>query len=236
MMKQSILQLELCACSEHSDTYRTIFKTKHGRVLYLELIAADEHYVITDCFYLDRNQNRSGTARYSVKPRMLQTVKFHKDDLLTVIEKELDKKFYGVYFMDAGQVDLPLDQYLKAKSESVPRKYHFLIMVGEGESYNGLPIFLRTRLKNKLHRSIYIELRYYKDGKGVVEQCCYYDRKYKRQDISITPPHLLGCFFVYSREGILNFLNHEICCDFTHMIVTDGIDIDSSDMPLCGAV
>lgn len=34
----------------------------------------------------------------------------------------------------------------------------------------------------------------------------------------------------------LNYLYHEICCDFTHMIVTDGIDIDSNDMPLCGAV
>lgn len=35
-------------------------------------------------------------------------------------------------------------------------------------------------------------------------------------------------------EGILNLLNHEICCDFTHMIVTDGIDIHSNDMLLCG--
>lgn len=97
---------------------------------------------------------------------------------MSVIEKELDKKFYGVQFMNAGQAGLPLDQYLRVKEESVSRKYHFLI----------------------------------------------------------TPPHLISCFFVYSREGILNLLNHEICCDFTHMIVTDGIDIDSNDMPLCGAV
>lgn len=235
-MKQSILQLELCAGSEYPGTYRTTFKTKHGRVLYLELRDTGKNYVITDCFYIDRNQNRSGNARYSVRPKMLKTVNFYKDELLSVIEKELDKKFYGVQFMNTGQAGLPLDQYLRVKEESVSRKYHFLIMIGEGESYNGLPMFLRTRLKNKLHRSIYIELRYYKNGKGVVEQCCYYDRKYKRQNISITPPHLISCFFVYSREGILNLLNHEICCDFTHMIVTDGIDIDSNDMPLCGAV
>ena len=37
-------------------------------------------------------------------------------------------------------------------------------------------------------------------------------------------------------EGILNLLNHEICCDFTHMIVTEGIDIDSNKTPLCGAI
>lgn len=140
-MKQSILQLELYACSEHSDTYRTIFKTKHGRVLFLELRTAGEHYVITDCFYLNRNQNRSGTARYSVKPRMLQTVKFYKNDLLSVIEKELDKKFYGVQFMDTGQADLPLDQYLKAKSERIPRKYHFLIMVERAKATTGFRYF-----------------------------------------------------------------------------------------------
>lgn len=235
-MKQSILQLELCACSENSDTYRTIFKTKHSRVLYLEVRITKEQYVITDCFYIDRNQSRCGAERYSARPKMLQTVCFRKDDLLSVIEAELDRKFYGVQFVHTDQADLSLEQYIRAGLDSMSAKYRFLIMVGEGESYNGLPIRLRTRLKNKLHRSIYIELKYYKDGKGVVEQCCYYDRKYKRQDITITPPHLISCFFAYSHEGILNLINHEICCDFTHMIVTNGIDVVSNDMPLCGAI
>ena len=106
----------------------------------------------------------------------------------------------------------------------------------DGDSYNGLPTRLRTRLKNKLHRSVYVELAYYKDGKGVVNQCCYYDREYRRQDIKITPPMLISCFFPYTREGILSLLNHEICCDFTHMLVTEGLDLDSNTTPLCGAV
>ena len=46
----------------------------------------------------------------------------------------------------------------------------------------------------------------------------------------------ISCFFPYTREGILNLLNHEICCDFTHIIVTDGIDVDANTTPLCGAV
>lgn len=91
-------------------------------------------------------------------------------------------------------------------------------------------------VKKKLHRSIFLELNYYKDGKGIVSQCYYYDRKYKRKDIKVTPPQLIRCFFPYSREGILDLLNHEICCDFTHMIVTEGIDIDSDMTPLCGAL
>lgn len=31
-------------------------------------------------------------------------------------------------------------------------------------------------------------------------------------------------------------INHEICCDFTHIVVTDGIDLDSNHTPLCGAI
>lgn len=63
------------------------------------------------------------------------------------------------------------------KLENAHKKYCFLIMVGDGDSYHGLPVHLRTRLKNKLHRSIYLELAYYKDGNGVVKRCHYYDRK-----------------------------------------------------------
>lgn len=109
-------------------------------------------------------------------------------------------------------------------------------MIGDGAIHNGLPSRLQTRLKNKLHRSIFVELLYYKEGNGVVNQCYYYDRTYKRQGVRITPPMLTSCFFPYTQEGILNLLNHEICCDFNHMIVTDGIDLDSSTAPLCGAI
>lgn len=235
-MKQSILQLESYACMEYPDTYRTIFKTKHGRVLYLELRITGENYVITDCFYVDRNQSRRGAEKYGARPQMLHTVNFHRDDLLSVIEDELDKKFYGVQFTHTGRADLPLDQYVKTNLANMNQKYHFLIMVGEGERYNGIPLYIRTRLKNKMHRSIFLALNYYKDGKGVVSQCFYYDRKYKRQDFKVTPPQLISCFFPYSQEGILDLLNNEICCDFTHMIVTEGIDIDSDTTPLCGTL
>lgn len=58
-------------------------------------------------------------------------------------------------------------------------------MVGEGELHNGLPVRLRTRLKNKIHQSVYVDLAYYEGEKEVVKQCCYYDRKYKRQGIKL---------------------------------------------------
>ena len=74
---------------------------------------------------------------------------------------------------------------------------------------------------------------------GVVKQCFYYDRSYLRSDIKVTPPSLISCFFPYTREGILNLVNNEICCNFTHIIITDGtegIDLDSNTTPICGSI
>ena len=223
-MHKSILKLE---ASGSASTFRTTIKTRHGRVLFLSLEINDSICTIRDCFYIDRNQ---------AKPKKLRTLQFPVEDLLAVIEAELDKKFYGVEFVETGQTPLSLDEYLNFKTSKSNRKYRFLIMVGDGDSYNGLPMHLRTRLKTKLHRSVYVELDYYKDGKGVVQQCYYYDREYRRQGIKIMPPMLISCFFPYTKQGILNLLNHEICCDFTHMLVTEGLDLDSNTAPLCGAI
>ena len=232
-MHKSILKLE---ASGSASTFRTTIKTRHGRVLFLSLEINDSICTIRDCFYIDRNQGREGEARYKAKPKKLRTLQFPVEDLLAVIEAELDKKFYGVEFVETEQTNLSLDEYIDFKASSSNRKYRFLIMVGDGGNYHGLPMRLRTRLKTKLHRSVYVELAYYKDGNGVVRQCCYYDRQYQRQGIKITPPTLISCFFPYTREGVLNLLNHEICCDFTHIIVTDGIDVDANTTPLCGAI
>ena len=233
-MQKSILKLE--ATVDNPITFRTTIKTRHGRTLFFSLEVNGSACTIINCFYTDRNQGREGAARYRARPKKLRTLQFPFKDLLTVIETELDKKFYGVEFVETGQTNLSLDEYLDFKAGCSNRKYRFLVMVGDGDSYNGLPTLLRTRLKTKLHRSVYVELAYYKDGKGVVNQCCYYDREYRRQDIKITPPMLISCFFPYTREGILSLLNHEICCDFTHMLVTEGLDLDSNTTPLCGAV
>ncbi len=235
-MQKSILSLEKYDNYTGVDKYRTIFKTQHGRVVYLELQIIDAFCTITDCCYIDRNQGRTGEARYNARPKKLQTLQFPLENLLPIIATELDKQFFGVEFAAGNQIELSKEAYIDVCWQKEKRKYHFLIMVGEGESYNGLPVRLRTRLKNKLHRSLYVELEHYKDGTGVVKKCCYYDRQYKRQDIEVTASMLISCFFPYTQEGILNLLNHEICCNFTHMIVTEGIDIDSNTMPLCGAV
>ncbi len=235
-MKKSILKFETCVMKSHSNTFRTIIKTQHGRVLFLLLEMSGSDCTILECFYIDRNQGKNGLERYSAKPLKLRTFRCKADDLLSVIEAELDKKFYDVEFIRTAQAEYSMDEYIRFKIESGCKKYNFLIMVGDGEYRDGLPMHLRTRLKNKLHRSVYVELKYYKDGNGVVQQCYYYDRRYRRQELKVTPSQLVSCFFPYSDQGILNLINYEICCDFTHMIVTDHIDLDSNTTPPCGSI
>lgn len=159
--------------------------------------------------------------------------------MLSVFERELDKRFYGVEFNENSTVELSTCDYLQCREPLPLTEYRLLIMEGSGDAVNGLPSKLITRLKNKLHRSVYIELEHYRDGQGVVRQCCYYDRKYIRQNITITPPSLVSVFFPYTRDGILDLVNREICCNFTHIITIDGsegIDLVSDAAPICGSI
>ena len=235
-MHKSILRLEEVAVSGNPSLYRAIFKTTHGRVVFLALETDGITCTITNCYYLDRNQGRAGDARYQSKPKMLKTFRFPTENLLSVIQTELDKQFYGVEYICTETSKLSDEAFIRAWKDKAMQKYHFLVMVGDGEEYQGLPCRLRTRLKNKLHRAIYVELAYYKNGQGVVRQCYYYDRKYKRTDIKITPPMLISCFFPYTKRGIIDLLNRELCCEFTHMLLTEESDPESNTTPLCGSL
>lgn len=235
-MEKSILKLSACKGKATNCFYRTIFTTKHGRKILLLVRIDNNKCIIQDCFYIDRSRNRIGEERYRSKPLKLRTFECSMDKLLNVIDAELDKKFFGVEFVNDKTEALSTEEYIQARLSEGFSKYNFLIFVGEGEQYNGLPVQLRTRLKNTLHRSIYVDLRYHKNGQGVVNECYYYDRTYRRQGIRITPPQLISCFFPYTTEGILILLNNEICCKFTHILITSEINIDSNPTPLCGAI
>ena len=95
-----------------------------------------------DCFYTDRNQGRGEAAHYSARPKKLRTLQFPAEDLSAILEAELDKKCYGVEFVETGQASLSLDEYLDAKDCSSNKKYRFLIMVGDGDSSNDDQLFL----------------------------------------------------------------------------------------------
>ena len=115
------------------------------------------------------------------------------------------------------------------------KNYNFLIFVGEGELVNGIPSVIKTRFKNRIHRSIYLEMQY-RNGKGVITDCHFYDRNYKERRKMI-PETLSTVFLEYNRQAILNIINNELNTSFSHIIfVTDGsLDLDNK-VALCGNI
>lgn len=217
-MQRSILVLDKAAV----NCYQTVFRTTHGRKLYLYLQETEERVNILDCFYVDRPMK--------VIPQRWKTSCCDKDELLKIIGDELDKKFYGIQRQNTAE-PLPTESYIATKLSAMTRKrYQFLIFVEN----DGI---LRTRLKNRVHRMIYLELKHCGNGKGVIQACNYYDRKYKRTNKLITPVGLKTIYFTYNSNNILDMVNRELNCQFTDVIFTkDTFGFDESDLPLCGAI
>ena len=144
-----------------------------------------------------------------------------------MLEMELDKKFYGVEFVDSEAVfstDKYIEAFLNAK-----KKHKFLILVESGN-------VLKTRLKNRTHRVIFLEIKR-NDTNALVSNCYYCDRVYKRDKSLITPAGLTSVYFEYNLNTILEIVNEELNCDFTDVIVTkDTFDFDKIELPICGSI
>ena len=210
---------------------RTVIKTKHGRVMYLELSENANKFIVRECYYLDRI--RSG--KYYKSPLKLITRGFAKNDILRVVTTELDRAYYGIEYT-CDLYDLSTDDFIKRKLNEFKRGYKFLVFVGGGEIIDGLPSTLTTRLANRIHRKIYLKIKYYKDGLGVIEDCHYYDRPYKART-KVIPQMLTTVFVEYNRKTIIDTINRELDCDFTDIIIVDnGIDVESNTFALCGNI
>lgn len=224
---------KLTLYSMETGNLRTVIKTKHGRIIYWELIPSNGKLIVKDCYYLDRM--RSGKC-YAA-PKKLVTKEFSSNDIINVIESELDRRYYGIEFSDDYR-DLSSDKFIDIQLRSMQRKYNFLIFIGEGEPIDGIPSIIRTRFKNRIHRGIYLELNYSGNGKGVVTDCRYYDRKYKERS-TVIPETLSTVFFDYNRQAILHIVNSELNNSFTHIIFIhnkdSGINIEDN-IALCGNI
>lgn len=219
-MKRSILKFD--KLSENS--YHTVFKNNHSRNIYIQVSLENSIITIMDCFYIDR----PFSSNHKSIPKKLHTSICDKGHLLNVIASELDKKFYGLVFSDE-QTELSCEDYISSALSS-KRKYKFLIMVSEDN-------ILKTRIKNRVHRSIHLEIEKVDNRKGLISVCHYYDRHYKRNNTLITPSGLNTIFFDYSPKNILNIVNTELNCDFTDIIITnDTFDFDKVSLPICGSI
>lgn len=218
-MRKSILNLD----RKQGHTYHTVFKNNHGRRLYLQLKIQNNEIFISDCFYTDRPA-RNG--HYAV-PCNFNTSHCTCDSLIDVLKNELDKTFFGIKFSDTEN-NLSAEEYIKLKTQ-VKNKYKFLILVNDNKKY-------KTRLKNRIHRSILLEIVRNGD-QGIITDCRYCDREYKRNNAYITPSGLTSITFDFSLYNILKIVNSELNCDFTDVIITtDSFGFNNTSLPICGSI
>lgn len=222
---------QLILYKTQSRKYRSVIKTKHGRLIYLEMSKDSNSLSVKNCYYLDRIRG----GEYYSSPQKFKTRNFSFDEILDVIASELDRKYFGVKITDK-LADLNTTEFIDVQLKAMQRKYNFLIFVGEGELIQGIPSVIKTRFKNRIHRGIYLEMHYTGNGRGVITDCHYYDRKYKERS-KVVPGMLSSVFFEYNRLAILHIINRELNTAFSHVIfVNDGsLDINN-EVALCGNI
>lgn len=218
-MKKSILKFYKVL----GNTYHTIIRNNHGRKIYLKVNRIGETITICDCFYIDRPVRNGSRAI----PQKWTTIKCNYNSLIDVLAGELDKYFYGIEFYEK-ETNTSTDEYIAHYLQS-SKKYKFLIFV---ES-DGI---LKTRLKNRVHRTIHLEI--IQNGyRGLIQNCHYCDRRYKRNNQLITPFELKTIYFDYNTQKVLEIVNNELNCDFTDVIITrDTFSFEKSDIPICGSI
>lgn len=218
-MKRSILTFDKAS----NDTFQTIIRNNHGRKIYLRVNRFGETIIICDCFYIDRPMRNGKKAI----PQKWTTHKCNYHNLIDVLADELDKGFYGIEFSE-NESNMSANEYINFYLQNC-RKYKFLILV----ECNGI---LKTRFKNRVHRNIYLEIK--KDGNnGLIQQCYYCDRRYKRNNQLITPYELKTIYFDYDTEKVLEIVNNELNCNFTDVIITrDTFNFEKSNIPICGSI
>lgn len=205
-------KLVLYRCADRA--MRTIVKTRHSRVMFIKV---KEQY-ITDCYYIDRMKR--------AVPKKLVTRELSGTNLEAVLENELDCRVYGTEVSEAyaSLTDEEFISYIKA---DMNRKHNFLIMIKTGE-------FLETVIKNRNHRVIYLRITI-KGDEGVITECYYCDRTYKRHE-RVVPENLHTVYFYYSRENMLNIINNELNNAFTDVILVADNSIHIDKRPLCGSI
>ncbi len=218
-MKKSILKFDRVS----GNTYHTIIKNNHGRKIYLRVNRFDETITICDCFYIDRPMRNGNRAI----PQKWTTIKCNFNSLIDVLTGELDKHFYGVEFSEK-ETNTSAEEYITHCLKS-SKKFRFLILV----DCDGV---LKTRLKNRVHRTIYLEIKQNVD-KGLIKNCHYCDRSYKQNNRAVTPFDLKTIYFDYSTKKVLEIINNELNCDFTDVVVTsDTFNFVESNIPICGSI
>ena len=219
-----------------SSDYRCLLKNQHGRKIYMKLNTENEKWIISECWYIDRNIGKTGDKRKSAEPLLWKTKETDSNikNLKRMLVDELDMTpFLEIDFVEnTDTVSLSSEGFiLHHTSED---KYRFLILI-KSETEQG--IFLESVFKNKTHRRIYIKLALHKDKKAYIVSCHYCDRVYKQYEKKTPETLVEGYIENTERNVILRWFNSQFTCDFNALLFVSPDDIQiNKNRAICGNI
>lgn len=220
-----------------SSAYRCLLKNQHGRKIYMELVIGSEKYIITACWYFDRNIGKTGDKRKSAKPLLWQTKETDSniENLKCVLVKELDMTpFLEIDFVEnEDTISLTTEEFIS--HYTADDKYRFLILV-QKKTEKG--VVLETVIKNKVHRRIYVNLSLQKEKDAyILEECYYSDRMYKLNEGKMPETLVDGNTKGLRREDIIQWFNEQLTCDFNSVLFVSPEDIKlDKRKAICGTL
>ena len=207
-MKRSILKFY----RNITNGFHTVFTNNHGRKIYLSLVIEGNNCNIRKCYYLDRSSYK--------EPKKAVTKSCKLSKLLEVINKELDKNFANITYLETF-----ISPNKLIEKELGKQKYNILILLKTGN-------VLRTIFKNKFHRSIYFELKV-RVCDSLISNCFYCDERGKNSEI--VPYGLKSIYIENGNDSILTVVNSELEGGFTDVVISEDNTI-ILDRPICGSI
>ena len=219
-----------------SSAYRCLLKNQHGRKIYMKLKTENEKWIISECWYIDRNIGKTGDKRKSAEPLLWKTKETDSNikNLKRMLVDELDMTpFLEIDFIEnIDTISLSPEDYIS--HHTAEDKYRFLILI-KSETEQG--IFLESVFKNKTHRRIYIKLALHKDKKAYIVSCHYCDRVYKQYEKKTPETLVEGYIENTERNVILRWFNSQFTCDFNAVLYVSPDDIEiNKNRAICGNI
>ena len=208
-----------------SSAYRCLLKNQHGRKIYMELKIGNKEWIISECWYIDRNIGKTGDKRKSAIPLLWQTkeIDCNIERLRYVLVEELDMTPFGdISFIDnEDTISLTEEEFISRHTAN--DKYRFLIMVQQ-KTKRG--VMLETVIKNKVHRRIYVNLSLQKEKNAyILDECYYSDRTYKLNERKMPETLVNGNTKGLQREDLIQWFNEQLTCDFNAVLFVSPEDI-----------
>ena len=220
-----------------SSDYRCLLKNQHGRKIYMKLKTENEKWIISECWYIDRNIGKTGDKRKSAEPLLWKTKETDSNikNLKRVLVEELDMTPFGdISFIDnEDTISLTEEEFISQHTAN--DKYRFLILVQQ-KTKKG--VMLETVIKNKVHRRIYVQLSLQKEKNAyILEECYYSDRIYKLNKGKMPETVVDGNTKGIRHEDIIQWFNEQLTCDFNSVLFVSPEDIKlDKRKAICGTL